>query len=209
MIRHFSRVFVAVGRPFWESKLRTRETGATWIGVWKIYVVRAKSTFSLCISFWLYFRSSWYHSFDIYQVHSYSFPKWLSQTVPHIRSGYSQDRIIRRIVAITLQCGLKRLVKVTQLISLIMTLFLKLNKRLRSRPNVTLFTRRTKLSELCSRKLRRLAHLSSSKWVWIVKYALPVSFRRIERLKIAGLRDKRRSSHATDKAKKLKLCMII
>ena len=44
-----------------------------------------------------------------------------------------------------------------------MTLFLKLNKRLRSRPNVKLFTRLTKLSELSSRKVRRLAHLSSSK----------------------------------------------
>ena len=35
----------------------------------------------------------------------------------------------------------KALIKVTQLIFLIMTLFLKLNKRLRSRPNVKLFTR--------------------------------------------------------------------
>ena len=189
-------------------------------------MVRAKRTFSLSISFWLYSRSSWYHSFDIYQVHSYSFPKWLSQTGLHIRSQYSEDRIIRRSVACsrlrdswarwierplsesleqarrsvanTLQCRLKSLIRMTQLISLIITLFLKLNKHLRSRPSVKLFTRQTKLSELSSRKVRRLAHLSSYKWVWMVQHVLAVSFRRIERLKIAGLRDKRRSSHATD-----------
>ena len=58
----------------------------------------------------------------------------------------------------------------TQLISLIITLFLKLNKRLRSRPSDKLFTRQTKLSELSSRKVRRLAHLSSSRWDWMVQH---------------------------------------
>ena len=46
----------------------------------------------------------------------------------------------------------------------------------RPRPNVELFMRRTKLSESRSWKVRRLAQLSSSEWVWI---------RRIEALKIA------------------------
>ena len=58
--------------------------------------------------------------------------------------------------------------------------------------------RRTKLSELSSGKNRNLAQLSSSELVWIVQHVLSICFRRIERLKIDGLRDKRRSSHATN-----------
>ena len=60
--------------------------------------------------------------------------------------------------------------------------------------------RRTKLGELSSRKVRRLAQLSSSEWGWIVQYVLSVCFRRIGRLNIV-CETKRRSSHAT----KLKL----
>ena len=53
--------------------------------------------------------------------------------------------------------------------------------------------RRTKLSELSSGKNRRLAQLSWSELVWIVQHVLSICFRRTERLKIHGLRDKRRS----------------
>ena len=54
------------------------------------------------------------------------------------------------------------------------------HKHLKLGPNVQLFMRRTKVSELSSRKARRLAQLSSSEWVWIVKlkHALSVRFRR-------------------------------
>ena len=54
------------------------------------------------------------------------------------------------------------------------------HKHLKLGPNVELFMRRTKVSELSSWKARRLAQLSSCKWVWIVKlkHALSVRFRR-------------------------------
>ena len=55
---------------------------------------------------------------------------------------------------------------------------------IRPRAKLELFLRRTKLSELSSWKVRRLAQLSSSEWVWIVQHVLSVCFRRIERLKI-------------------------
>ena len=50
-----------------------------------------------------------------------------------------------------------------------------------------IFMRWTKLSELSSWKVWRLAQLSSSEWVWIVQHVLSVCFRRIkERLKIVS-----------------------
>ena len=54
------------------------------------------------------------------------------------------------------------------------------HKHLKLGPNVELFMRRTKVCELSSWKARRLAQLSSCKWVWIVKlkHALSVRFRR-------------------------------
>ena len=55
---------------------------------------------------------------------------------------------------------------------------------IRPRAKLELFLRRTKLSELSSWKVRRLAQLSSSEWVWIVQHVLSVCFRRIERQKI-------------------------
>ena len=61
---------------------------------------------------------------------------------------------------------------------------------LRPRPNVELFMRRTKLSESRWWKVRRLAQLSSSEWVWIVQ--------QMDRTPGNSLRDKRRSSHATN-----------
>ena len=48
---------------------------------------------------------------------------------------------------------------------------------LRPRPNVELFMRQTKLGELSSRKVSRLAQLSSSEWVWVVQHVLSVCFR--------------------------------
>lgn len=48
----------------------------------------------------------------------------------------------------------------------------------KSRPDVELFIRRTKLSELISLKIRRLAQLRSSERVWIVKHVLSVCFQR-------------------------------
>ena len=48
---------------------------------------------------------------------------------------------------------------------------------LRPRPNVGLFMRQTKLGELSSRKVWRLAQLSSSEWVWVVQRVLSVCFR--------------------------------
>ena len=56
----------------------------------------------------------------------------------------------------------------------------------KSRPNVELFMRRTKLSELISLKIRRLAQLRSSERVWIVKHVLSVCFTRIERPEIVS-----------------------
>ena len=54
-------------------------------------------------------------------------------------------------------------------------------------PNVELFMRRTKLSELSSWKVPRLAQLSSSEQVRIVPHVLSVCFRaRIERLKVVS-----------------------
>ena len=41
-------------------------------------------------------------------------------------------------------------------------------------------------SELSSWKVRRLAQLSLSEWVWIVQHVLSVCFRRIERVKIVS-----------------------
>ena len=68
--------------------------------------------------------------------------------------------------------------------------------------------RRTKLRELSSWKVRRLAQLSLSEWVGIVQHAPSVCFRRIlERLKTC-LWDKRRSSHATNQTEKLKIFMM-
>ena len=46
--------------------------------------------------------------------------------------------------------------------------------------------RLTKLSELSSWKVRRLAQLSSSEWVWIVQHVLSVCYRRMERLTIVS-----------------------
>ena len=58
---------------------------------------------------------------------------------------------------------------------------------LRPRRNVELFMRQTKLVELSSWKVRRLAQLlSSSEWVCIVQHVLFVCFRRIKRLKIVS-----------------------
>ena len=59
-------------------------------------------------------------------------------------------------------------------------------RTLRPRPNVELFMRRTKLTELSKWKVQRLAQLSSSEWVWIVQKVLPIGFKRIERLKIVS-----------------------
>ena len=59
-----------------------------------------------------------------------------------------------------------------------------LGQSLRPRLNFELFLRRNKLGELRSWKVRLLAQLSSSEWVWIVQHVLSVCFRRIERLKI-------------------------
>ena len=63
---------------------------------------------------------------------------------------------------------------------------LPMNVNLRTRLNVELCMRRTKLSELSSWKVSRLAQLSSSEWVWIVQHVLSVYFRRTERLKIVS-----------------------
>ena len=60
----------------------------------------------------------------------------------------------------------------------------RIRGKIRPRLNVALFMRRTKLSELSSWKVRRLAQWSSSEWVWIVQYVVFVCFRPIERLKI-------------------------
>ena len=54
----------------------------------------------------------------------------------------------------------------------------------RPRLNVELFMRRNKLSELNSWKVRRLAQLSLSEWIWIVQHVVSVCLRRIERVKI-------------------------
>ena len=70
--------------------------------------------------------------------------------------------------------------------------------KLRRRSNVELFRRQTKLRELSSWKIRHLAHLSSSEWVAIVQRVLPVCFRRMDITSEDRLRDKRRSSHATN-----------
>ena len=70
--------------------------------------------------------------------------------------------------------------------------------KLRRRSNVELLRRQTKLSELSSWKIRHLAHLSSSEWVVIVQRVLPVCFRRMDVTSEDRLRDKRRSSHATN-----------
>ena len=64
--------------------------------------------------------------------------------------------------------------------------FHKMNQTLSPKPNVELFMRRTELIELTSWKVRRLAQLSSSEWVWIVQHVLSVCSRRIERLKIVS-----------------------
>ena len=48
---------------------------------------------------------------------------------------------------------------------------------LRPRPNVGLFMRRTKLGELSSWNVWRLAQLSLSEWVWVVQRFLSVCFR--------------------------------
>ena len=70
--------------------------------------------------------------------------------------------------------------------------------KLRRRSNIELLRRQTKLSELSSWKIRHLAHLSSSEWVVIVQRVLPVCFRRMDVTSEDRLRDKRRSSHATN-----------
>ena len=64
--------------------------------------------------------------------------------------------------------------------------FHKMNQTLGPKPNVEIFMRRTKLIELTSWKVRRLAQLSSSEWIWIVQHVLFVCSRRIERLKIVS-----------------------
>ena len=57
----------------------------------------------------------------------------------------------------------------------------------RFRSNVELFMRQTKLIELSSWKVRRLARqFSSSEWVWIVQHVLSVYFRRIGCRKIVS-----------------------
>ena len=56
-----------------------------------------------------------------------------------------------------------------------------MNVNLRPWPNVELFMRRTKLSELSSWKVPPLAQVSSSEWVSIVQHVLSVCFRRLER----------------------------
>ena len=43
---------------------------------------------------------------------------------------------------------------------------------LRPSPNVELFIKRAKFSELSSWKVRRLPKLTSSEWVWIIKHVL-------------------------------------
>ena len=48
--------------------------------------------------------------------------------------------------------------------------YINFDNRIRPRPNVELFMRGTKLSELRSWKVRRLARLSSFEWVWIVQH---------------------------------------
>ena len=71
---------------------------------------------------------------------------------------------------------------------------------LRPTSNVELFMRRTKLSELRSWKVWRLAQLSSSEWVWIEQ---------TDRMSQDRLRDKPQSSHATSDSNKLKICMMM
>ena len=63
-------------------------------------------------------------------------------------------------------------------------------RRMSLRPNVELFMRATKVTEWSSWKVRRLAQLSSTEWVWIVQHVLsvPFCFRRTERLKIVYAR---------------------
>ena len=70
--------------------------------------------------------------------------------------------------------------------------------KLRRRSNVKLYTRKTKLSESSSRKVHHLAQLSSSEWVVFVQHVLSVCFRQMELTSGDSLRDKRRSSHATN-----------
>ena len=70
---------------------------------------------------------------------------------------------------------------------------------LRPRLNIELFMRRTKLSELSSWKVWCLAQLSSSEWVWIVQ---------ADRMSQDRLRDKRRSTHATNYTDKVKICTL-
>ena len=57
---------------------------------------------------------------------------------------------------------------------------------LRPRPNVELFMRLTKLNELSSWKVWRLAQLSSCECVWIGQHVLSVCYRRMERLTIVS-----------------------
>ena len=77
---------------------------------------------------------------------------------------------------------------------------LSLDQTLRPRPNVELFMRRTKLSELRSWKVRRLAQLSSSEWVWIEQ---------IDRMCQDWLRDKCRSWRATNYTNKVRICVMM
>ena len=70
--------------------------------------------------------------------------------------------------------------------------------KLRRSSNVELFMRQTKLGALKSWKVRHLAQLSSSEWVVIVQRVLSVCFRRMELTSEERLREKRRSSHATN-----------
>lgn len=82
------------------------------------------------------------------------------------------------------------------------------SSRLRPRPKVGLFMRRTKRSEFTSGQVRRLWLSSSSGWVWIKKRVSFVRFRWIQRVKIV-LGTKVWSSHETSSINKLKICVIM
>ena len=73
-------------------------------------------------------------------------------------------------------------------------------KYFRPRPNVNVkpFIRRTKLIELSSWKVRRMAQLNSCEWVWIVQYVLSIRLLQTYRTFEDRLRGKRRSSLATN-----------
>ena len=73
---------------------------------------------------------------------------------------------------------------------------------IRPRPNVKLLMRQTKLIELSSWKVGRLAQLSSSEWVWIVWHVLSIWTR-------DHLQNKCQSSHATNYTNKLKVCLFL